>query len=33
MALKYTKWQKNRPNGTKIPLQDTPKNTQIWIFG
>jgi cytochrome c len=37
MAIKYTKWMKNRPNGDKIyqrlPLQDSPKLTQIGIFG
>jgi hypothetical protein len=37
MATKYTKWQQNIPNGSKIdqrlPLQDPPKITQIGIFG
>jgi hypothetical protein len=37
MAGKYTKWLENIPNGHKIyqhfPLQDTPKYTQIGIFG
>jgi hypothetical protein len=37
MAIKYTKWQLNRPNGHKIyqhlSLQDTAKFTQIGIFG
>jgi hypothetical protein len=37
LATKYTKWDKNRPNGRKIyqhlELQDNPKFTQSGIFG
>jgi hypothetical protein len=37
IAIKYTKWLQNLPNGRKIyqnhPSQDPPKFTQIWIFG
>jgi hypothetical protein len=37
MAIKYTYWQCNLPNGNIIyqhlPLQDPRKFTKIWIFG
>jgi hypothetical protein len=37
VTIKYTKWQQNRQNGLTIcqhlSLQDTPKFTQILIFG
>jgi hypothetical protein len=37
MATKYSKWQRNRQTGHNIyqqlSLQDTPKFTQIGIFG
>jgi hypothetical protein len=37
MAVKYTKWTSDLPNGRKIyhhlQLQDPPRFTQIWIFG
>jgi hypothetical protein len=37
ITIKYTKWPQNIPNGHKIyrhlPLQDTPRFTQIGIFG
>jgi hypothetical protein len=37
VTIKCTKWQQNGPNGLKIcqhlPLQDTPKFTQMVIFG
>jgi hypothetical protein len=35
MAIKFTKWQKNRRNGHKIyhhlSMQGSPKFTRIWI--
>jgi hypothetical protein len=37
IAIKYTKWRENWPNGYTIyhhlPLQDPPKFTQVGIFG
>jgi hypothetical protein len=37
MAIKYTNWPQNRPNGNiiyqRLPLQDPPKFTQIVFWG
>jgi hypothetical protein len=37
MATKYINWPQSRPNGRKtyqhLQLPDSPKFTQIWIFG